>query len=97
LVRTVPGQAPPPGPSASLAKGPAAPSGFRYAITLNNFGPNAAITITCHDSVDPQGFYTFTLHTNGSGYAFTQSYCYSGDHPDHWFKANGVESNHVQW
>jgi len=97
IVRTVPGQAPPPTPSASLAKGPAAPSGFRYAITLNNFAPNAAITITCHDSVDPQGFYTFTLNTNGSGYAFTQSYCYSGDHPDHWFKANGVESNHVQW
>jgi len=98
IVKTVPGQAPPaPGPAASLAKGPAAPSGFRYAITIDHFAPNAGITITCHDSVDPQGFYTFTLHTDANGHAFTQSYCYSGDHPDHWYKANGIESNHVTW
>jgi hypothetical protein len=97
-VQTVPGQQPPaPGPAASLGKGPAAPSGFRYAITLNHFAPNSGITMTCHDSVDPQGFYTFTLNTDASGHAFTQSYCYSGDHPDHWFKANGIESNHVTW
>jgi hypothetical protein len=66
-------------------------------VTLNNFVPNSNVTVTCHDSVDPGGFYTFTLHTDGSGHAFTQSYCYSGDHPDHWVKANGVESNHVTW
>ena len=95
LVKTVP--APIPGPAATLGKGPAAPAGYRYAITLDHFAPNAGITITCHDSVDPQGFYTFTLYTDGNGHAFTQSYCYSGDHPDHWFRANGVESNHVTW
>ena len=88
---------PPPTARATLAKGPAAPYGYRYAITLDYFPANANITITCHDSVDPGGFYTFTLHTDASGRAFTQSYCYSGDHPDHWFKANGVESNHVIW
>ncbi|MEV0132583.1 hypothetical protein AB0H83_29495 [Dactylosporangium sp. NPDC050688] len=99
VARDVPGQPEPPpaAPTASLAKGPAAPSGFRYAITLDHFAPNTGVTITCHDSVDPNGFYTFTLTTDGSGHAFTQAYCYSGDHPNHWFRANGVESNHVSW
>jgi len=88
---------PPPAASISLAQGPAAPAGYRYAIRLNHFPANANITVTCHDSVDPGGFYTFTMHTDGSGSAFTQSQCYSGDHPDHWVRANGIESNHVSW
>jgi hypothetical protein len=91
------GAAPPPPPSVTLAKGPAAPSGFWYAITLQHFAANADIGVTCHDSVDPGGFISFNLHTDGSGNAFTQTRCYSGDHPDHWAKANGVESNHVGW
>jgi hypothetical protein len=55
------------------------------------------VSVSCRDSVDPGGFYTFTMTTNGSGYAFTQNQCYSGDHPDHWVIAGGVASNHVQW
>src|SRR5207253_969645 len=51
----------------------------------------------CRDSKNPSGFYSFSLATDGSGHAFTQSYCYSGDGPDHWVFANGVESNHVSW
>ncbi|HET8658238.1 MAG TPA: hypothetical protein VFM55_04470 [Micromonosporaceae bacterium] len=96
-----PGPAPPapprPNPTVTLAQGPPAPSGFRYAVTLNHFSPNATVTVTCHDSVDPGGFYTFTLRTDGNGYAYTASYCYSADGPDHWVKANGTESNHVTW
>ncbi len=84
-------------PAVALARGPAAPAGYRYAITLRNFPANSNMTVTCHDSVDPGGFYTFALHTDGNGSAFTQSYCYSGDGPDHWARANGIESNHVIW
>ena len=51
----------------------------------------------CYDSTSPQGFQTFTLHTDGSGDASTSTGCYSGDGPDHWVVANGVASNHVQW
>lgn len=88
---------PPASPSVELARGPAASSGFRYAITLRNFPPNAGVSVKCYDSVTPGGFWLFTMHTDGSGYAFTQSQCYSGDGPDHWVRASGVESNHVSW
>jgi hypothetical protein len=99
---TCPVQQTPPTPpprTISLAKGPAAPSGFRYAITLSNFPANTGVSLTCYDSVDRGGFFTFTLTTNGSGDAYTASQCYSGDGPDHWVRANayGIESNHVQW
>jgi hypothetical protein len=90
--------APVPGPTTvTLAQGPSAPSGYRYAITLSSFPANSTVTITCHDSVDPGGFYTFTLPTDSSGGAHTADQCYSGDHPDHWVRVNGVESNHVIW
>lgn len=85
------------GPAVTLAQGPAAPAGFRYAISLTNFPANSSVTIICRDSVDPNGFYTFALRANGSGAASTASYCYSGDGPDHWVTANGVVSNHVEW
>ncbi len=57
----------------TLAQGPAAPKGFRYAITLTNFPANSNVSISCHDSVSPNGFYTFSLATNGSGAANTAS------------------------
>jgi uncharacterized membrane protein YgcG len=93
------GGTPPGGPAAvTLAQGaPAAPAGFRYAISLTGFAPNTAVSIACFDSVSPSGFYTFSLVADGAGNASTASYCYSGDGPDHWVIANGVESNHVPW
>ncbi len=84
-------------PSLSLAQGPVAPKGYRYAITLDHFAASSTVSITCYDSVSPGGFYTFSLSTDGSGHASTASYCYSGDGPDHWVTAGGVESNHVSW
>jgi hypothetical protein len=84
-------------PSVRLAQGPAAPAGYRYAITLSGFAPGIPVSISCRDSVDPGGFYTFNLTTDGAGNASTASYCYSGDGPDHWVIAGGVESNHVRW
>lgn len=84
-------------PTVSLAQGPAAPQGYRYAVTLSGFSPNASVSVSCRDSVDPGGFYTFGLGTDGGGNASTAAYCYSGDGPDHWVVANGVESNHVAW
>lgn len=97
----VPGPGPGPGPGTTpqvaLAQGPTAPAGYRYAITLSGFAPGVGVSITCYDSVSPGGFYSFTLTTDGSGGASTASYCYSGDGPDHWVIAGGVESNHVSW
>lgn len=84
-------------PSVTLAQGLAAPSGYRYAITVTGFAANTSVSVTCYDSVSPGGFYTFGLSTDGSGKAYTASYCYSGDGPDHWVKAGGLQSNHVSW
>ncbi|WP_147251727.1 hypothetical protein [Blastococcus sp. TF02-8] len=98
-----PPPAPPPpappsrNPVVSLAQGPSAPAGYRYAVSLSGFSPGAAVTVTCHDSADPGGFFTFTMTTDGAGNAFTQNQCYSGDGPDHWVRAGGRESNHVAW
>jgi hypothetical protein len=84
-------------PTVQLAQGPAAPSGYRYAVTLVGFSPDTSVTVICYDSVSLGGFYTFQIATNGSGGAATAAQCYSGDGPDHWVVANGVESNHVAW
>jgi hypothetical protein len=84
-------------PTVTLAQGPAAPAGYRYAISLSSFSASSSVSITCYDSVSPGGFYTFSLTTNSVGDASTASYCYSGDGPDHWVIAGGVESNHVSW
>jgi|SRR6266536_1378190 len=94
-----PPTAPPPSRNAevTLAQGPVAPRGYRYAISLSGFAANARVSISCHDSADPGGFYDFALTTNSAGEASTQSQCYSADGPDHWMLANGIESNHVRW
>lgn len=93
-----PPPAPPaPAPSATLARGPAAQYGYRYAISLNNFPANSRIDVSCYDSADPGGFYSFSLTTDGAGNASTAAYCYSANGPEYWFVANGVESNHVTW
>ena len=84
--------------SVTLAQGPAAPYGYRYAVTVSGFPANTAVSISCRDSVDPNGFYTFNLATNSSGSGSVSNDCYSGDGPDHWVVANGqISSNHVQW
>jgi hypothetical protein len=84
-------------PTVSLAQGPAAPAGFRYAITLSGYAPNTSVAIKCYDTVSPGGFYPFSLTTDAGGSASTANYCYSADGPDHWVIAGGVESNHVTW
>lgn len=84
-------------PTVSLAQGEPAPAGYRYAITLDHFAANSGVSVTCYDSVSTSGFYTFTLTTDAAGHAFSQSYCYSGDGPDHWVVAGGTTSNHVTW
>ena len=87
-----------PAPSVTLAQGPAAQYGYRYAITLNNFAPNVSVDVVCFDSVSPNGFLTLKLTTNSSGSAsIVDKSCYSGEGADHWVIAGGVESNHVSW
>lgn len=93
-----PGGPPSQSPVATLAQGPEAPVGYRYAITLDNFAPNSGVSISCRDSASPGGFYSFTLRTDGAGHAFTENWCYTNDGPAHWYLANGgVESNVVLW
>ncbi len=91
------GAPPPPSPVVTLAQGPVAPFGYRYAVTLSGFGANASVSVTCFDSVSPNGFYTFNMTTDGAGGASTASQCYSADGPDHWVIASGISSNHVAW
>ncbi|MGH8303379.1 MAG: M23 family metallopeptidase [Steroidobacteraceae bacterium] len=81
----------------TLTQGPAAPSGYRYAIALSSFSAHQSVSIVCYDSASRSGFYSFGLTTDASGNASTSSSCYSGDGPDHWVVANGVQSNHVSW
>ncbi len=83
--------------SVILIQGPVAPSGYRYAITLQGFAPDAPVSVSCSDTVNPGGFYTFSITTDNDGNVSTSSYCYSDDGPDHWVDAEGVESNHVSW
>jgi hypothetical protein len=84
-------------PQVYLQPGPPAKHGYRYDIQLMNFLPNSDVHVQCYDSIDPGGFYPFTLHTDSAGLASTASECYSGDGPDHWVKAGGVESNNAIW
>jgi hypothetical protein len=84
-------------PSIALTKGAAAPSGYWYSVVLSGFASSSSVTVTCRDSVDPQGFWTQTFTINSSGQASDSTLCYSGDHPDHWVTGGGVESNHVVW
>lgn len=86
-----------PNPVVQLAQGPAAPAGYRYAVTLTGFPASTSVSVECYDSVSPGGFYNFSLPTSSSGAAYTASECYSGDGPDHWVVADGVTSNHVTW
>jgi hypothetical protein len=87
----------PSNPSVSLSRGSAAPSGSWYSISISDFHANSGVSVSCYDSVSPSGFRTFTMRTDGGGSAATSGQCYSGDGPDHWVVAGGVESNHVAW
>lgn len=87
----------PSGPRISLIRGGAAPFGFWYSVSLSGFAPGTSITLTCRDSVDPQGFWSQTFAIGSSGSAGDSTLCYSGDGPDHWVTGGGHESNHVTW
>lgn len=84
-------------PQVYLQAGPPAEYGYRYNVQLTNFLPDSDVQVECFDSADPDGFYTFTLHTDSAGAAATASQCYSGDGPDHHVDAGGVESNNAIW
>ncbi|MCZ2814917.1 hypothetical protein [Modestobacter sp. VKM Ac-2984] len=87
-------------PVLGLGQGALAPGGgYRYLVTLNNMGADRDVTITCYDTVSPNGFYTFTMHTDASGYASAGDQCFSGDYGQHWVTADEglVTSNTVTW
>jgi hypothetical protein len=82
-----------------LEQGPAVDGGYRYAVTLSNMGADRDVNITCHDSVDPDGFYSFTMRTDSAGAAVAADQCWSGDSGDHWVTADHglLMSNSVTW
>lgn len=82
----------------SLSQGAAAPYGSWYAVALAGFSAGSTVTLTCRDSVDPQGLYMQSVTVSGAGAASLPRLCYSADGPDHWVTTNtGVSSNHVSW
>lgn len=87
-----PGEPSPSGGTISLSQGAPGPAGYWYSVALSGFAANSSVTVTCRDSVDPGGFYSQTLATNGSGAASDSTLCYSGDGPDHWVTGGGVTS-----
>jgi hypothetical protein len=86
-----------PTPVITLTQGATAAAGYWYGVVLSGFPAGSAVTLTCRDSVDPAGFWNQTFVINSAGQAADSTLCYSGDHPDHWVTAPGVESNHVTW
>ena len=48
-------------PQIELQAGHAAKHGFRYDVQLRNFPANSVVQVQCFDTLDPGGFYTFTL------------------------------------
>ena len=72
-------------------------AGYYYSVAITGFSPNSSVSLACHDSVDPQGFVTRSLTTNGSGAASSSTLCRSSDGPDHWVTGDGVTSNVVSW
>lgn len=80
-----------------LSRGDPAEAGYYYDIRLKNFPANTEVTVTCHDTVSPEGFRSFVVFTDGHGYAGADDKCRSGDGPEHWVTALGVESNRVRW
>jgi hypothetical protein len=85
-------------PVVRLQQGAVAPQGFYYIVSLEGFGASAAVSISCRDTVSPEGFHSFAIVADDSGRATATQGCYSGDGPDHWVVANGsTESNHVTW
>ncbi|MFY1649271.1 SH3 domain-containing protein [Solwaraspora sp. WMMB762] len=87
----------PAGPKLRVEPGQSAPSGFRYAITLTGYPAHKNIIVTCHDSADPAGFWTFTITTDAAGSAYTDRQCWSGAGPNYWVTADGVASSAITW
>ncbi|GAA3782255.1 hypothetical protein GCM10022225_83280 [Plantactinospora mayteni] len=80
-----------------LSQGAPATAGYWYDVRLDKFPPDSAAELVCRDSVGPSGFKTFSIRTDGAGTAHIAEACYSGDGPQHWITANGIESNRVAW
>ena len=87
---------PAPRPTITLSRGGAAPEGYWYSVSLENFTPGSSFTLYCHDSVDAN-FYSQTAVIDGAGRYSDSTLCYSRDGPDHWVTGGGEESNHVEW
>lgn len=71
----------------------AAPQGSWYSVDLSCFAPGSQVTVTCGDSVDPQGFWNQTFSIDVAGRAGDSTLCYSADGLDHWVTGGGIESN----
>lgn len=87
----------PSAPKATLTRGRQRAGGYNYAIRLAGYKPVSSVLVSCRDSGSPNGFYSFNLRTDRVGGASGTARCYSGDGPEHWIVAGGIESAHVRW
>lgn len=68
-----------------------------YLISLTGFPANSSVPVTCYDSVEPTGFNSFTVQTDGSGSAWNDDGCLvrgsATGSDQHWVVAGGIKSN----
>jgi hypothetical protein len=84
--------------SVTLSQGPLySGSEYWYDISLSGWSPGQSVSITCFDSVDPNGFRSFSATVDSSGSASIGNECRSGTGPDYWVSANGALSNTASW
>lgn len=84
---------PPPSPTITITRS----TGTWFAVSLANFSPRQGVTLTCRDSVDPQGFYTESVTVSSTGSYSDTQLCFTSDGPEVWVTSNtGVRSNTIR-
>jgi hypothetical protein len=80
-----------------VEQGAPAQFGYWYVVVLTGFPAGSTVTVVCRDSVDADGFKTFSMRVDGRGAARNPRACYSGEGAEHWVTADGIASNRVRW
>lgn len=94
------------GHAVTLARGPAAPEGYWYAITVRGLRPHTTFEVRCFDSEDntptdflpdKRGFRRYPIRTDANGNAYSERGCYSAVNGKHTVSVDDWYSNSVLW